>query len=117
MKKLLCILVLALGALMLNAQTKTSIKVTDLRKPISEYVAKNLPGYKTTEAYKVDTKGVITYEVAAMKGKDHQVLTFDKNGKFMKKVSKEMKKEEKKEMKKEKTPVMKKTKKTGVAPK
>jgi hypothetical protein len=87
MKKVLSIaLLLAAVVFASNAATKTSIKVSDLSKAISNDISKNYAGYTVKEAYKVDTNGVISYEVKVQKANDELTLLYDKDGKFIKKV-------------------------------
>lgn len=67
-------------------QTETEMKVADLPKAISEYVTKNYPAYKISEAAKiVDPAGVVSYEAEVEKGKEEMDLIFDVNGVFLKK--------------------------------
>ncbi|HXC04997.1 MAG TPA: PepSY-like domain-containing protein [Bacteroidia bacterium] len=62
-------------------ETETEIKVSELPKSVTDYIAKNKPGKKIKEASKiVDTKGVMTYEAEI----EHTDLIFDKNGNFLK---------------------------------
>ncbi|HXB08463.1 MAG TPA: PepSY-like domain-containing protein [Puia sp.] len=59
-----------------------AIPVTGLPAGVADYVKKNYPGAKITEAGKVtDAAGKISFE-AEVKGKD---LIFDETGKFLKK--------------------------------
>jgi len=83
MKKIILFLAIGLFSFSAFSQTKTEIKVTGLQKPISEYISRNLPGYAIEKAFKVDSKGIITYDVCVMKDKSHDKLTFDKDGKFL----------------------------------
>ena len=85
MKKLVLFIALGLCGSVLFAQTKTVIKVSDLQKPITEYIAKNYSGYTTEAAYKLDNKGIMNYETIMVKGATKEVLVFDKDGKFLKK--------------------------------
>jgi len=66
-------------------KTKTEVQITDLQKDITTYISKNYKGYKTEEAYEVTTKDVVTYEVTVQKDTQGVILTFDKDGKFLKK--------------------------------
>jgi hypothetical protein len=83
MKKAFLIFVLAIFSTLLFAQTKTELKTTDLAKPISEYISKNFNGFTIDKAFKIDTKGVITYNVCVSKDKLHEMITFSKEGKFL----------------------------------
>lgn len=67
-------------------QTETEMKVAALPKTITDYIAKNYAGYKTSEAAKiVDASGKISYEAEVEKGKEEMDLIFDENGGFLKK--------------------------------
>jgi hypothetical protein len=85
MKKLLLVAFFGLAVLFANAQTRTEIKVSDINKAITENVAKNHAGFAVKDAYKVETNGVITYEVKIAKGNENEMLVFDKDYKFLKK--------------------------------
>ncbi len=62
-------------------ETENEIPISQLPKGVVEYIKKNHPTAKITEAAKItDSKGEVTYE-AEIKGKD---LFFDANGKFLK---------------------------------
>ncbi|MEI6764044.1 MAG: hypothetical protein WCM76_00300 [Bacteroidota bacterium] len=85
MKKLMLFLVIGIIAVSVNAQTKTTIKTADLKKEITDYVLKNYPGYKITEAFKMETNKVVTYEVLAAKEAAKITLVFNDKGAFVKK--------------------------------
>ncbi|HEX3008309.1 MAG TPA: hypothetical protein VHO90_11925 [Bacteroidales bacterium] len=86
MKRVLSIsMVLVAFVCTINAATKTSLKASDLLPAISNDIAKNYTGYAIKEAFKVDTKGVITYEVLIQKGKDQLTLFYRENGTFIRK--------------------------------
>ncbi len=109
MKKVLFVLIFVVAALAGNAQssdtksktqtqqktttttskksTKEDIKVADLQKPISDNIAADYPGYVVKKATKVTLNGVETYEVVVNKGATTQTLVYDKDGKFVKKLS------------------------------
>lgn len=84
MKKLLLILFIGILAPVIFGQTKTEMKVADLPKSITDYIAKNIKTYTIDKAFKVDSKGVITYDVLLILGADKAVFIFDKDGKFVK---------------------------------
>ena len=69
------------------AQTKTELQSSELQKPILEYISKNFKGYSIDKVFKVDAKGVITYDICVNKEKTHEKLFFDKDGKFLRKES------------------------------
>jgi len=87
MKKIILTVIIALFSGVLFAQTKTEIRTSDLQPPIAGYLEKNLSGYIINKAFRVDDKGVISYEVCVSKDNAHEKLTFDKEGKFLKKES------------------------------
>ena len=98
MKKLLFIAVLMMAALVVNAQaakttvtnaksTRTSVKVADLQKAIKDNVAKDYAGFAIKEATSVTTNSAVTYEVVVAKGTTTETLVYDKDGKFVKKVT------------------------------
>ena len=87
MKKLLLIALLVTFGTLLFAQTKTELKTSELQKPILEYISKNFSGYSIDKVFKVDEKGVITYDICVNKDKTHEKLFFDKEGKFLRKES------------------------------
>jgi hypothetical protein len=84
MKKLFLLFVIALGVMAVNAQTRTAVKVADLPKAITDNIATAHKGCVAQEAFKVDTKGVMSYEVAVKDAKSEKILVYDKDGKFLK---------------------------------
>ena len=67
------------------AQKSTEIPASKLPKATTDYIKDNLPGTKIDKAFKVEDKGVVTYNVNVdVKGKKH-LFIFDKDGKFLKK--------------------------------
>jgi len=87
MKKALFIILLGLFGTAVFAQTKTEIKPADLMKPITDYITKNYTGFTIEKAFKVDSKGVMTYDVIVVKEKMKEKLEFDKDGKFLKQMN------------------------------
>jgi hypothetical protein len=87
MKYTLLTFIFAICSTLLFSQTRTEIKTADLQTSISEYLVKNLGGYLTDKVFRLDAKGVISYEVCVTKDNNHEKLTFDKEGKFLKKES------------------------------
>ncbi|HLO58043.1 MAG TPA: hypothetical protein VK179_04835 [Bacteroidales bacterium] len=82
MKKLVLLTVMILGVIAVNAQTRTAVKISDLPKAISENMANNHKGFTAQEAFKIDTKNVISYEVIGKEGQKEMSLFYDKDGKF-----------------------------------
>lgn len=78
-------------------ETEARIKESELPKGVKAAIAKDFVGYKIDEIEKAaDAKGVTTFEMEAVKGKDKLEISFDSNGKLL---SKEPLKEEKGEKK------------------
>ncbi len=84
MKKIVFMLAFVMCMVAVNAQTRTAVKVNDLPKSITENLNSQHQGWTASEAYKVDTKGVMTYDVIAKKGNSETMLVYDKNGKYLK---------------------------------
>ena len=97
MKKVLFVLVLFMAVLAVNAQTKatttqakstsTVIKIADLPKAITDNVAKDYPGFIIKDATSKNKDNVINYHVDIVKGTTTETLVYDKDGKFVKKLS------------------------------
>ena len=83
MKTIVLMISLLLGVSVANAQSRVAIKSNDLPKAITENVSTQHPGYAISNAYRVDEKGVMTYEVFAKKDNDMLRMVYDKDGKFM----------------------------------
>lgn len=84
MKKLFLILIIGILAPVVFGQTKTEIKLADLPKSVTDFIAKNIKTYTIKKAFKVDSNGVITIDVLLVDGADKIVFIFDKDGKFVK---------------------------------
>lgn len=65
------------------AQTKSMVKITDLAKPIQDNLSLQHKGWSPVQAYKLDTKGVITYEVMVRKETNEMRLFYDNDGKYL----------------------------------
>ena len=87
MKRVLIILVFGILSTIILAQTKTELQPSELQKPILEYSSQNFKDYCVDKVFKVDAKGVITYDIGVNKDKTHEKLFFDKDGKFLRKES------------------------------
>ena len=85
MKKSIILLAAIFAFTIVKAQEKTSMNVDDLSKTITKQIEKSYVGYKTLEAYKIDTKGVTSYEVIVEKAPNKLDLYYDADGKFLKK--------------------------------
>jgi hypothetical protein len=86
MKKVFLMLLIGLFVSFVYGQTKTEVKSTDLKKEISDNVAKDFTSYKIEKSFKSDAGGVITYEVMISNAKEKKTLVYDKDGKFVKKI-------------------------------
>jgi hypothetical protein len=87
MKKILFLFIFGIFSTFLFAQTKTEMQAAELQKPILDYISKNFNGYTIDKVFKVDDKGVITYDICVNKDKTHEKLFFDKDGKWLRKES------------------------------
>lgn len=65
------------------SQTKSMIKTTELGKPIQENLSSQFKGWTPTQAYKLDTKGVISYEVLLKKESNEMRVYYDNMGKYL----------------------------------
>lgn len=86
MKKLMFVLVLMIAGLAVEAQ-RTPVKVTDLQKSITDNIAKDYTGFIIKDAVKVVENNVVKFEVAIAKGATSETLVFDKDGKFLNKLT------------------------------
>ena len=78
-------------------ESEAEVKEADLPQPVKATIAKDFNGYKLDEIEKsTDEKGVTSFEMEAVKGKDKLELSFDPSGKLL---SKEPLKEEGEEKK------------------
>jgi len=103
MKKVLLVLVLIMAALVVNAQTQATttqvkdtvivVKIADLPKAITDNVAKDYAGFTIKDATSTVTNNVLTYNVVIVNGTVTETLVYDKDGKFVKKLSPPAKKE------------------------
>jgi hypothetical protein len=86
-KKILILIVscLILMGQALLAQTKTEMKAEELQKSIRDYIALNFKGFTIDRVFKVDTRGVITYDICINKENNHEKVFFSKEGKFLRK--------------------------------
>ena len=65
-------------------ETETEISVGELPQAAKAILTKNFAGYKLDEIEKsTDSKGVVSYEMEASKGKVKLELCFDANGKVL----------------------------------
>jgi hypothetical protein len=85
MKKLLFVMVLVMGALVVNAQ-RTPVKIADLQKSITDNITKDYVGFTIKDATKVVENNVTTFNVVIAKGALQETLCYDSTGKFLKKL-------------------------------
>lgn len=68
----------------IRLEVETAIKTDQLPKTALDYITKNYPTYKITEAAKItNSKNVVTYEAELKLGKKEMDLVFDVAGKFI----------------------------------
>lgn len=67
--------------------TKTTIKVADLQKAITDNIAKDYAGYTIKEATTVTANSTVTYHVVIVNGTMTETLVYDKDGNFVKKMT------------------------------
>lgn len=65
-------------------QTRMSLALDDVESDIKKYIKNNYDGHKLNEAYKYEE----VYTTKIIKGTETEVLLFDKEGAFVKKVTK-----------------------------
>lgn len=98
MKKLLFFMLLMMATLVTYGQVSaceieskaTIIKTADLQKAITDNIAKDYPGYTIKEAVCITAGEVITFEIVVIKENTSWKLTYDKDGKFVKKVARKV---------------------------
>jgi hypothetical protein len=59
------------------------LKISELLKPIQENLATQFKGWTPLQAYKLDTKGVVSYEVMVKKEANEMRLFYDNAGKYL----------------------------------
>ncbi|HEX2933724.1 MAG TPA: hypothetical protein VHO72_00075 [Bacteroidales bacterium] len=64
--------------------TKTALHAAELKKEIKEYIAAHYEDFEIRESYKVNSSGVILFEVTIVKGTERFLLIFDKEGVYVK---------------------------------
>jgi hypothetical protein len=87
MKKLFFVLVIMMTSLVMNAQTRTVIKVSDLNQAITNSIAKDYTGFAIKEATKVTNNNMVMYDVVISKGTTSETLVYDNAGKFVRKMN------------------------------
>jgi predicted transcriptional regulator len=88
MKKITVIVVLVMAVLAVNAQVShTAVKASDLPKAITDNIASHYAGFTIKEAHKVTDNNVVSYNVMINKGTTNETLVYDKDGKFLRKMT------------------------------
>jgi hypothetical protein len=88
MKKLALIMAFMMAVLAVNAQVShVAVKATDLPKAITDNIAKNYTGFTIKEAHKVTENNIVSYNVLINKGNTSETLVYDKDGKFLRKMT------------------------------
>jgi len=64
-------------------QSRTMVKVADLPRTIQNNLSSQFKGWTASKAERLDTKGIITYEVTARNGSNEMNLIYDKDGKYL----------------------------------
>ncbi len=79
-------------------ETEQEIKISELTKAVTDYIAKNYAGHKIAEAAKItDAAGKMMYEAEVKKDKEEMDLLFDDKGNFIKKTLQAFEKGDKKD--------------------
>ena len=86
MKKIFLFFLLGFFVSYAFAQPRTEVKITDLKKEITDLITKDYPDYKIIQAFKVDRPENSQFVVVINKEKSRISLIFDKNGKFLNKI-------------------------------
>ena len=67
-------------------ETEVEVKESELPQAVKATIAKDFAGYKLDEITKAtDAKGVVAFEMEAVKGKDKLAIEFDVNGQLLSK--------------------------------
>jgi hypothetical protein len=98
MKRILFVLVFVMSVLVVNGQAdttykkmnskQTTVKVADLPRAVTDNIARMYPGYTVKEASTVMENAALNYYVVVSNGTATETLVYDKDGKFLKKLSK-----------------------------
>jgi hypothetical protein len=67
------------------SETKTAIRASELNQKILDDIKKNYAGYNIIEAFKVNNRGIVTYEAIIQKNKDRLHLYYNIDGVFLRK--------------------------------
>ena len=88
MKKTLLLLLLLMTTLVVNSQTnivitdkydRTPILISELKAPITDFIARHYVGFIINQATRVVKNNVITYEIIIVQGITTDTLIYDQN--------------------------------------
>jgi hypothetical protein len=65
-------------------ETKTPVKSTELKKEITDHIARDYAGYRIGPAFKVEKGNITTYKVTLTKDTLKTTLIYDDKGAFVK---------------------------------
>jgi hypothetical protein len=85
MKKLAFLFVFLIAATLVNAESKTEIKKSDLPKTITDNLALNYSGFTVQRVFKIVDNNVTSYQIIIAKGSERDRLYYDADGSFWKK--------------------------------
>ena len=98
MKRILFVMVFIMSVLVVNGQAdttykkmnskQTTVKVADLPRAVTDNIAKMYPGYTVKEASTVMENMALNYHVVVSNGSATETLVYDKDGKFLNKLTK-----------------------------
>jgi len=98
MKRILYVLVFIMSVLVVNGHVdstykkmgskQTTVKVADLPRAVTDNIAKMYPGYTVKEASTVMENMALNYHVVVSNGSATETLVYDKDGKFLNKLTK-----------------------------
>ena len=77
----------ALFATVVWGQTQTEVKPSSLPDCVTSWFTQNMKGYTIDKAFKIDSKGVISYDVRAIMGKEIQWVEFSSDCSKVKKIA------------------------------
>ena len=84
MKKLIVLMMAVFFVSVASSQTRTAMKTTELKKEITNHLARTYPGYIIQNSFKIETNKVFTFEVIAAKEGSKITLVYNDKGVFVK---------------------------------
>ncbi len=82
-KRVIILSFLCLLSLNIFSVTKTALHAAELKNEIREYIAQHYEGFVIRESYKVNSNGVILFEVTVVRRTERLLLIFNKEGLFV----------------------------------